>query len=284
MPDPSRLAAAFVFVACALAFIGLYLVIGWLAARYRDRFGRALDTELARLHLFIDSRRLMWAHLGGVAALAIATGIIAERLWLAALIVLFGAALPRLLLGWLARRRREHFRRQLPDTMAMLAGGLRAGLGLGAVMPEIADRMPAPVRDELRLIDRQRRLGATLEQALAQLEQRIPLEETRLLVSVLRLGARSGASMGDTLDAQAALLRRRLLLEGKIRALTAQARLQAWVMGLLPFGVLAAMLAMDGSLASLYFDTFEGRLLLAGVVLLQITGGWSIMRLVAIRT
>ncbi|MEZ5652441.1 MAG: type II secretion system F family protein [Burkholderiaceae bacterium] len=284
MPDTRMLAALSVFIGCTVAFVALVQLLVWLAGRYQSHFGQVLDVELARLHLFVDSRRLMWAHLGLVAAFAVVVVITAGRLWLGALVVLFGAALPRLVLGMLARRRRDRFRRQLPDTMAMLAGGLRAGLGLGAVLPDIADRMPAPVRDELRMIERQRRLGATLETALAQLEQRMPLEETRLLVSVLRLGARSGASMSDTLDAQAGLLRRRLLLEGKIHALTAQGRMQGWVMGLLPFVVLVAMLGLDPSLVPLYFDTNAGRLLLVTVVLMQLAGGVSIMRLVAIRT
>ncbi len=270
------------FAAGTFAFAGTVRLLVWLGNRYQHRFGSAIDRELARLHLFVDARRLMWAHLCLVAMLAVIATALTGRPWFALAVVMVAALMPRLALLFLARRRLERFRHQLPDAMAMLAGGLRAGLGLGAVLPQAAERLSSPVRDELRMIERQRRLGATLEQALAGLEHRIPLEETRLLVSVLATGARAGGSMASTLDAQAALLRRRLLLEGKIRALTAQARLQAWVMAALPFGVLAAMIWLDPSIGALYFDTAVGRAVLLTVLVLQLAGAWTIVRLVAI--
>lgn len=283
-PDGSLwLVGLIAFLATALAFLSITAAIRHAGASYRRGFHQMLERELPRLHLFVDARRLMWLHLTGMAGLSLVAVVVTGSEAAGLAVMIGGALVPRLTLEWLARRRLAQLRKQMPDMMALLAAGLRAGAALSAVLPRAADDLAAPMRDELRLLERERRLGATLDQALARLELRIPLEETKLLVSVLRLGAQAGGGIATALDAQAMLLRRRLLLESKIGALTAQARLQAWVMGLLPFGVLAAMVWIDPSLAALYFDTPVGWALLATVAMLQLAGGWSILRMVRIR-
>ena len=192
------------------------------------------------------------------------------------------AGLPRIALRWMRRRRMQAFREQMPEILSLLAGSLRAGAGLSSAMADLADQLQAPARQELAMVLREQRMGSTLDRALAGLERRMPFDDTVLMVSALRLGLRAGGGMAATLDTLAEAMRTRLTLEGKIRALTAQGRLQAWVMGLLPLAVLAATLLIDPGLADLYFRTLAGWAVLAGVAVLQAIGALWISRLVAI--
>src|SRR5690606_34141176 len=115
-----------------------------------------------------------------------------------------------------------------------------------------------------------------------RLGRRMPLEETALFGSALRIGAEAGGSIAATLESLADATRRKLAIEGKIRALTAQGRLQAWVMAALP-GVLAALLfAVDPVAMQPLVDTWQGWVVSAGVVALQVVGVVLIRRIVSI--
>jgi tight adherence protein B len=103
------------------------------------------------------------------------------------------------------------------------------------------------------------------------------------MVGALRIGARAGGNVASTLDALADAMRSKLVLEAKIRALTAQGKLQAWVMGLLPFVVLGAMLLIDPTLFDAYFGSVLGWSVIGLVALLQIVGGLLIRHTVNIQ-
>ena len=192
------------------------------------------------------------------------------------------AVVPKLVLRLLRKRRIQDFRMQMPEILSLLSVSLKAGAALNTALSEIGEQLPAPARQEITMVLREQRMGRSLDSALGALETRMPVEETMLLVSALRLGLRSGGSLAQTLAGLSTAMRRRLMLEGKVRALTAQGRMQAWVMGLLPFGVLAALLLLQPELADLYFATREGLAVLSLVCVLQLIGGWLVARMVAI--
>ncbi|MEZ5741312.1 MAG: type II secretion system F family protein [Burkholderiaceae bacterium] len=270
------------FIAGVLTFVGIYVTLRRLGGRYRLHFQHTVGTEMGRSFLFIDANRLMWFNL--LLAMVVVSAAIATTgsIWVAALAASLAGILPRVLLWRIRVLRQRHFRAQLPEMIGMLASSLKAGVGLSTALADLAGQVPAPMRQELSLMLREQRLGSTLDQAFAGLERRMPLEETRLLVSAVRIGLKAGGGMAGTLESLAAALRRRLLLEGKIRALTAQAKMQAWVMGLLPFGVLAAMVLLDPLVGQLYFAHPAGWIVLGIVAVLQAVGAWVIRRMVSI--
>src|SRR5207245_643770 len=96
------------------------------------------------------------------------------------------ALVPRLLYWWMRRKRLRLFEEQLPDALMMLAGGLRAGVGLGSAIAQLVTEMQAPISQEFSLLLREQRLGVTLEQALSNLNRRVPTQTTVLVVSAMR--------------------------------------------------------------------------------------------------
>jgi len=269
--------AAVAFIAGIAAFVAVATALPPLLARYRSRFANGVGRDLGHAFVFVDAGRLLLAHLAIVVLLTLlvawSTGMAAPAIAMAVAL----AALPKLAMLALRRRRRDRFRQQVPELIDLIAGGLRAGHGLAVVTAELSHRMPPPASQELALIQRQQRMGMRLDEALAGLARRMPLEETVLLVTALRLGANAGGDMAQTLESLAGAVRRKLALEGKVRALTAQGRLQAWVMGLLPFAMLALLGLVEPAMVDALLGTRAG-LAVCGFVLLSEAVGVALIR------
>lgn len=271
-----------VFAAAAAALALAALVGRQLALRHRARFEATVGAQMRESFLFVDvSRLFVLQHLLGASA-TIAAWLLTERWAIALLVALGTGALPRLALRRIRRRRQQAFRQQMPDLLLLVAGGLRAGSGLAQALGQASAEIDAPARQELGLVMREQRLGVSLDQALSALSRRMPVEETTLFASALRIGAEAGGSMAATLESLADATRRKLAIEAKVRALTAQGRLQAWVMGTLPVVLALVLFAIDPKSMRPLVDTWHGWAVCAGVALLQLAGGLMIRRIVAV--
>ena len=269
-------------LAVAIAALLVARTLARLLPAYQARFGDTVSRQLARAHLFVDPGRLLTLNLLAAAA---ATGI---ALWLtgsvvaATVVALASGALPRATLAVIRRRRLNAFRRQLSDLLMLTAGGLRAGLGLGQALGQTAAEIEAPARQEVELMLREQRLGASFEQALAGLERRMPLEETALLCAALRISRDTGGNLAETLEALGDAMRRKVAIEGKIRALTAQGRLQGWAMGLLPLLCAALLWLVEPTAMAALFTTWYGLATCAVISVMQLLGLYFLRRVMRI--
>ncbi|MFT5533072.1 MAG: tight adherence protein B [Burkholderiaceae bacterium] len=250
--------------------------------RYRDSFTDRTRFQAREFFLFIDPAKLFLANLtvmvlGGVIAWLL-TGSV-----LLALPVCFGLGLlPRALYRWLRKRRLQQFDAQLPDALLMLSGGLRAGIGLNAATQQLVAESQPPLAQEFSLMLREQRLGVTLEQSLSNLSRRIPTATTTLVVSAMRISAETGGGLAETLERTSQTVRSRLQMEGKIAALTAQGKLQAWVVGMLPLTLMAVLTKMEPESMSYLWHSQVGWATLAVIAFLEIMGVVLIRKIVAI--
>lgn len=273
----------FAVFAAAAALLGLATLLAQrLAARHRARFEQAVGAGMRESFLFVDTARLFVLQHAVALSATFGAWLLSGR-WQVALAVALGAgALPGLALRRLRHRRREAFRQQMPDLLMLVAGGMRAGSGLGQALAQAAAEIEPPARQELGLLLREQRLGVGLDEALAALVRRMPVEETALFASALRIGAAAGGNMAATLESLADATRRKLAIEGKIRALTAQGRLQAWVMGALPAVLALLLFAIEPVAMRALVDTWQGWVVCGAVAALQAAGVVLIRRIVAI--
>lgn len=274
-----------VLPAALAAAIGFYLVfstIARLAPAYRARFDQAVSSQLARANLYVAPERLLVLNLGMAAAMALLALLLGGGLPAAALAALASGLLPRVLLGWLRRRRAQAFRQQLSDLMMLAAGGMRAGLGLTQALAQTAAEMDPPARQEVDLMLREQRLGASFEDALTGLERRMPMEETTLLCAAIRISRATGGNLAETLESLGDAMRRKLAIEGKIRALTAQGRLQGWAMGLLPLLCASLLWLVEPTAMAALFATWYGLATCAVVIVMQLLGLYFMRRVMRI--
>jgi tight adherence protein B len=278
--DAWILAALFVSGICGALLLGALLQAGLRV--YREGLSPELTKGLREsAHGFSADRILLLCFVGALALGAIAA-LITDSLILALLLAGLAASVPTLSVRWMRRSRRLQFRNQLPDLMLLMAGALRSGAGLSLALGRVAASMPMPAHREIERVLQAMRMGTSLGQALTQLERRMPIEEVTLWVTALRIGAESGSGMAPVLESLSDTLRRKLVLERKIRALTAQGRLQAWVMSALPLMVLLLLSVVDPESFGHLVATEEGRILLLGVFLGQVLGFLQIRRIVSI--
>jgi tight adherence protein B len=282
MPGARFAALAAITLAAALLAWQLFRTGAGMMARYREHFTERTRFQAQEFFLFIDPRQLFLANLGVMLAGALAAWLASGSLvWsLPALVLL--ALLPRLLYAAMRRRRLRRFEEQLPDALMMLCGGLRAGVGMTAAMQQLVAEAEAPLAQEFTLLLREGRLGVALEQSLSNLARRMPTQTTILVVSAMRIAGETGGGLAETLERTAHTIRSRLQMEGKIRALTAQGKLQAWVVSLLPLLLMLILDRMEPQAMSHLWHSHLGWAVLAAIGILELFGVLVIRRIVAI--
>jgi tight adherence protein B len=255
---------------------------GKLLAIYRERFTRDTRSDLRELFLFTDPARLYAINLAFTLLVATGTWLFSQSLLLAAIMAVLLAFAPRLVLSWLRRRRLDRIQLQLPDALLMIAGAVKAGMSLAAAVRQISAELAPPLSDEFQLMQHQQRLGVSLDDALDNLALRVPLQSISLMVSAMRIATETGGGLAETLDRTASTLRAQHAMALKIRALTSQGKMQAWVVGLLPVFLLWALTRMEPQAMSMLWTTRIGWGVLAGVVLMEFFGVMIIRRIVDI--
>lgn len=226
---------------------------------------------------------------GGGAWLSIPRLTAAVRRWRTAepaVLPLAGSAVRANRPGWLERmvaaRRADRIRAQLVEGLTATATSVRAGLSLPQALQAAAGRAPDPLGLELRAIVEDAARGATLEAALESFEARARLPEVRLLVATLKLARATGGNLAPLLDQLAETLRERERVRGQVRALTAQGRLSAWVVGATPVALLAVMTLVDPSFPRPLVTTPVGWGLLAAAATLEGLGALALRAVVRV--
>jgi tight adherence protein B len=251
-------------------------------ARYRASFTERTRFQVQEFFLFIDPRKLFFANLALMALGAILVWIVTGSPVVAIPVFFALALVPRAVYAWMRKRRLRKFEEQLPDALMMLSGGLRAGVGLSSAIGQLVAEAQAPLAQEFALMLREQRLGVTLEQSLNNLYRRMPTQTTTLVVSAMRIAAETGGGLAETLERTSHTIRSRLQMEGKIGALTAQGKLQAWVVGLLPLVLMAVLNKMEPEAMSHLWHTRMGWTTLVVIAFFEFMGIYVIRKIVAI--
>ena len=228
-----------VFVGVAAAGIVAVQASEQFMHRYQESFVNQARVNLADMFLFMDTGTLFAFNVGVLVLVPLVLWIATGNLLLPIAAVLVLAILPRKLYVWMRQRRIDKIQEQLPDGLLMLAGSMKAGVGFGPAMEAmVSDGMP-PLAQELALVLREQRMGVKTEEALEHFAERVPVQDVKLFVSAVQISREVGGNLAESLTILAETLRRRLIMESKVKALTSQGRLQGIVMAMLPVAMVA---------------------------------------------
>ncbi len=250
--------------------------------RYEASFTSTARTQLAQMFLFIDTSNLLTLNALALVAAAVIGYLVMGSVPGAAVCCVFAFFLPRLLFKFFRQRRVQQFRDQMPDAIMLVSGALRAGASLSSALAQMVEEMRPPVSQEFDLFLREQRLGVPFETALDSFEQRMAVEEMLLLSAALRVSRETGGNLAETLERLAETLRAKLTIEGKIRALTAQGKLQGIVVGLLPVMLILVLRKMEPEAMSLMFHAWYGWATLAFIAVMEAVGALIIRKIVNI--
>ncbi|MES2264788.1 MAG: type II secretion system F family protein [Pseudomonadota bacterium] len=236
--------------------------------------------QLAALDRLLLQSGLRWSvaqFLAGSAALLLAAALLLPLLKLpplAALAVGAGAlALPYVLLLKARGERLHKIEQQLPEAADFLGRALRAGHSFANVLQMVGDEMPEPISTEFRLAYEEINYGVPMNDALHNLAVRVPLTDLRYMVIAVLIQRESGGNLAELLANISRMVRARLHLLAQVRVLSAEGRMSAWILGLLPVGVLLLMSVANPKYISVLWTDPDGIRLLwyaAGAMVLGV--------------
>ena len=163
----------------------------------------------------------------------------------AAALGLFGVAVPFVWIKRRQRKRLEAFQGQLPDAIDMLVSAMKAGYSFQAAMNFIGEEMPAPLGPEFARFYDEQRLGIDVRTALLSLQARVDSMDLKMFVTAVLVQRESGGNLGEVLANISDIMRERFALEGELETLTAESRLSARILALLPLLVFVGMFALN---------------------------------------
>ena len=187
------------------------------------------------------------------------------------------------LIGGLYNYRKKRilkFETQLTDALNMLANGLRAGLTLQQSMEQVTKEYDNPLRQEFKLFLREIKLGKQFEEAMEDMSGRVGSEDLTLLVTSINISRQLGGNIAEAFDTISTTIRERFRLEGKIRAMTSQGKMQGLIVSALPSIMGFIFYLMREDLMGPFLSSWQGWILLSGILLMQIAGFLVIRKIV----
>jgi len=188
--------------------------------------------------------------------------------------------------GFVQRRRRQRMQRiglQLPDALDLMARAMQAGHAFSSALRLVGTEGPQPIAGEFLAVFDEINFGIPLDKALGDLAVRVSTSDLRYFVVAVLIQRDTGGNLAEILGGIAALIRERQKLMGSIRVLSAEGRLSAWILSILPFALALVISFVNRDfIAKLWTDPLGIRL--AGFALaLMLIGIWWMWRMVKIR-
>lgn len=244
---------------------------------------RALQALLTRADLPLLAAELLYICLGTAVAiglLAAVTGV-SPVLVLAAMAA--GATLPFVWVLIKARGRVKAFDNQLPDLLITIAASLKAGHSFRHAVQAVVDEGAEPAAKEFRRVLTETRLGRPMDDALAEMSERIGSKNLAFVLTAVTIQRQIGGSLAGLFDMVAETVRQRQQFARKIRGLTAMGRMSAYVLAGLPFFIaLAVTLISPEYMAPLWHTPTGHNLIALGLVMLTV-GSLILKKIVSFR-
>jgi tight adherence protein B len=193
------------------------------------------------------------------------------------------AALPWFWLGGRRQKRIEIFERQVPEALDLMGRALRAGHAFPTAVKMVADEMPPPIAGEFRVLADQANFGVPMNQALLNLADRVPVGDMRYFVVAVLIQRETGGNLAELLDSIASIVRGRIKLLGEIRVLSAEGKMSAWVLGILPFALATVMYLVNRNFLAILWTDPMGLKMIGGGLVLMVLGAWWMSRIIKIR-
>jgi tight adherence protein B len=195
---------------------------------------------------------------------------------------LAATGIPLLLLHQADRRTLAKFEEQFPEAMDLLARSLRSGLAISAGMGVVAQDMSEPLRGEFAATLEEVDLGLSLKEAMENMCERVASQDLRFFAIALLIQRETGGNLVEVLENISRLIRERLQFRRQVKTLTAEGRLSAIILFLLPVALFAYLYVVRYEYVSLLWTEQIGLYLMAAGVAAQMIGALVMKRIVTL--
>ncbi|WP_086607895.1 type II secretion system F family protein [Erythrobacter donghaensis] len=206
----------------------------------------------------------IYASIGLALAVTVVMFVLTKSALLSAGVGLFlGAGLPHLVVGSLINKRTNAFVSKFPDGIELLVRGLRSGLPVTETLAIVSTEVPGPVGFEFKAVIDRIKVGKTMEDALQDTADKLGIPEFNFFTITLAIQRETGGNLAETLSNLANVLRQRAQMKLKIRAMSAESKASAYIVGSLPFLVFGMILYINPEYMSGFFN--DDRLIVTGL-------------------
>jgi tight adherence protein B len=178
----------------------------------------------------------------------------------------FALGLPRWILAFLKSRREKAFTREFAPAIDTIVRSVKSGLPVNEALKVVSTEIPQPVCGEFKLLVESLKVGVTMEDGLKRMYERMPTAEVNFLGIVMTIQQKSGGNLSEALTNLSGVLRDRKRLQGKIKAMSSEAKAGASIIGSLPPGVMAMITISTPDYMAPMFHVELGQLMLGGCV------------------
>lgn len=233
-------------------FFPMAILVNYLIHYYLNSYIVKLNARLVNILINRNKYILMMYHVILTLVLGCISFIVASYPGVI-LSTVISFILPFHLLRQMEIKYRDKFVSQLPDIMSSMSAMLKSGTHFNKVLQIVSDQHPAPASHEFKIVLSEYKLGIDLPDALTHMAKKINRQEMDLTVSAMNIAQSTGGNLAETLDILAETLREKIIIEGKIEALTSMGRMQGRVISIIPVLVLISLYYQDPDGISQFF-------------------------------
>ena len=261
----------------ALFVYGLALLLSRRIASLEKKYVTDAEQSLDSMFLSLPVRGIMYLTLGAGFGLGMLGYIVSGNPLLAIILTIVGLISPRMLINNLRNRRNAKFLNQLADVLLAMSNSLKAGYSITQAINLIVRESPNPVQQEFSLVAREMQLGTSLEDALDHLAARMKSMEMDLIAASVSISRQVGGNLSEIMENIAGTIRERMRVDGQVKALTAQGKIQGIIMCLMPFALAGIIYAINPPYMRPVFTQPLGYILIGAVI------AWMALGAVVIR-
>ncbi len=187
--------------------------------------------------------------------------------------------IPWSLIALLTSQRKKQFLEEFPIALDIVRRALRAGHSIDRAIGMVVEQLAGPVGIAFKQMVDQLQIGQTFDDVLAEMSNRIGIDDFRMLAIVIVLQRETGGSLAEAIDNFAKIIRARQMLRKKVKALTAEVRVTSMILTAIPFVIFGAVYVTTPTYFNPLFYSDKGQILLLCGILMLIMGIGIIVRM-----
>ena len=245
-------------------------------------FGEVFETRLQRAGMSISSSEFITIHIISIIVISLGVYFLTGSYLLTFLILAAIVLLPFIILNLRIAQRLRKFHDQLPDTLQLISGSLKAGYSFNQALSMIVEETTPPTSDEFRRVLSEIRMGLQETEALENMAKRIESEHFEWVVMSVNIQREVGGNLAEVMEIIADTIRERDTVMRQIKALTSEGRLSAYILIGLPIVLAIALSLLNREYISLLYTSLPGLIMIGIATIMMIIGIFWIIKIIRV--
>jgi tight adherence protein B len=244
--------------------------------------GDMFEARLQRAGMSVSSSEFIAIHIISIIVLSLAVYFLTYNYLLTGLVLIVLVMLPFLLLNMRIASRLKKFHEQLPDTLQLISGSLKAGYSFNQAINMVVEETMPPTSDEFKRVLSEIRMGLPEREAMENMAERMGSEHFDWVMMAVNVQREVGGNLAQVMETISNTIRERDTVMRQIKALTSEGRLSAYILIALPILLAVVLSFLNREYISLLFTSVMGLIMVGIAVVLMIIGIFWILKIVSV--